>query len=219
MAIHAAVFGAIAAAGLLRERESQAEEPIPICFEVIEAADDSAPEETAPAEERDSAAIPEPEEAEDEMAEYAVQPEEPAEPEEPEVPAEPEEPEEQAAPEEPEAPAEPETPETPAQPEANTAPAPEEHAAVVSDPVALNRIVPVYPRSARRKRHEGSVEIEISVEPDGSIGSAEILASSGYGELDAAALDAVRSARFAPAQADGVSVHGRLRLTFSFRLR
>ena len=42
---------------------------------------------------------------------------------------------------------------------------------------------------------------------------------SGHAELDAAALGAVRTARFAPATAEGVSVSGRLRLTFDFRLR
>ena len=95
----------------------------------------------------------------------------------------------------------------------------EEHAAVVSDPIALNRIVPVYPRSARRKGHEGVVTVAISVAEDGVVAHAEVVSSSGYKELDEAALSAVRSARFAPATSDGVSVRGELRLTFDFRLR
>ena len=95
----------------------------------------------------------------------------------------------------------------------------EEHAAVVSDPIALNRIVPVYPRTARRKGHEGVVTVAISVAEDGVVAHAEVVSSSGYEELDAAALSAVRTARFAPAMSDGVSVRGELRLTFDFRLR
>ena len=95
----------------------------------------------------------------------------------------------------------------------------EERARIVSDPIALNRIVPVYPRSARRKGHEGSVTVEISVAADGSIAGAEVVASSGHAELDAAAIGAVRTARFTPANEDGVSVSGRLRLTFDFRLK
>ena len=95
----------------------------------------------------------------------------------------------------------------------------EERAAVVSDPIALNRIVPVYPRSARRKGHEGVVTVAISVAEDGVVAHAEVVSSSGYEELDAAALSAVRSARFAPAMSDGVSVRGELRLTFDFRLK
>lgn len=95
----------------------------------------------------------------------------------------------------------------------------EERASVVSDPIALNRIVPVYPRSARRKGHEGSTTVEIVVADDGTVSHADVVASSGYAELDAAALGAVRTARFAPATEDGVSVSGRLRLTFDFKLK
>jgi len=95
----------------------------------------------------------------------------------------------------------------------------EERAKVVAAPIALNRIVPVYPRSARRRGHEGCVTVSISVAEDGKVVSAEVLASSGHDELDAAALAAVRTARFAPATENGVSVRGELRLTFDFRLK
>ena len=95
----------------------------------------------------------------------------------------------------------------------------EERAKVVAAPIALNRIVPVYPRSARRRGHEGCVTVEISVAEDGNVVGAEVVASSGHDELDAAALAAVRTARFAPATEDGVSVRGELRLTFDFRLK
>ena len=94
-----------------------------------------------------------------------------------------------------------------------------ERARVVSDPVALNRITPVYPRSARRKGHEGCVTVELSISESGEVSSAEIVSSSGHEELDASALGAVRTARFAPATEDGESVCGRVRLTFDFRLR
>ena len=93
-----------------------------------------------------------------------------------------------------------------------------EQAKVVSDPVALNRIIPVYPRSARRRGHEGCVTIEILVAEDGHVSGAEVVSSSGHSELDSAALGAVRTAKFAPATEDGASVTGRLRLTFNFKL-
>ena len=131
--------------------------------------------------------------------------------------------EEQARPQELEAVGGEDTPadegELPQEESENLAVAQDERARIVSDPIALNRIVPVYPRSARRKGHEGRVTVEISVAEDGGITSAEVVASSGHAELDAAALGAVRTARFAPATEDGVSVSGRLRLTFDFRLR
>lgn len=95
-------------------------------------------------------------------------------------------------------------------------PAHEERAAILAAPVALNRIVPAYPRSARRKGHEGSVTVEFSIYNDGGVGAAEVAESSGHAELDRAALSAVETARFAPA-ADG-GRDGRFRLTLDFRL-
>jgi TonB family protein len=94
-----------------------------------------------------------------------------------------------------------------------------EQAKVLSAPMALNRIVPVYPRSARRRGREGAVTVEISVSDFGEVSDIEVIAGSGCQELDSAAVSAVRTARFAPATEDGVQVHGRLRLTFEFRLR
>ena len=77
----------------------------------------------------------------------------------------------------------------------------EERAKVVAAPIALNRIVPVYPRSARRRGHEGCVTVEISVAEDGNVVGAEVVASSGHDELDQAALQAALAAA-AQAQAE-----------------
>lgn len=96
-------------------------------------------------------------------------------------------------------------------------PAPDERAAVKAAPVALNRITPAYPRSARRKGHEGNVTVEFSVDVDGGVSGAEVAGSSGHAELDASALAAVREARFAPNTAGGAG--GRFRLTLDFRLK
>ena len=98
-------------------------------------------------------------------------------------------------------------------------PAELEQAKVVSVPKALNRIVPVYPRSARRRGREGVVTVEISVSDSGEVSGVEVIAGSGHKDLDSAAISAVRTARFAPATEDGVRVNGRLRLTFEFKLR
>ena len=97
--------------------------------------------------------------------------------------------------------------------------APVEQAHVVSDPVALNRIVPVYPRAARRKGHEGCVTVAAVVTETGVVASADVVASSGHAELDDAALAAVRTARFAPATEEGVCVSGRVRLVIAFKLK
>lgn len=133
---------------------------------------------------------------------------------------EPLEPLENLAPLEPPPHAPPEPPSPPSPPPPPPAPpSAVERPRVVSDPAALNRIEPVYPRSARRRGHEGCVTVDVAVAADGRVDSVEVVASCGFPELDAAAVSAVRTARFAPATEDGVGVSGRLRLTFDFRLK
>ena len=97
--------------------------------------------------------------------------------------------------------------------------APQEQSEIDSEPRALNRIVPVYPRSARRRGREGVVTLEILVSDIGNVSEAVVVAGSGHKDLDSAAVSAVRSARFAPATEDRVQVEGRLRLTFEFKLK
>lgn len=94
-----------------------------------------------------------------------------------------------------------------------------EHIHVVAAPQALGRIVPAYPRSARRRRHEGNVVLDIIVSQGGDVVDVAVAESSGYQELDAAALDAARNARFAPATKDGLAIEGRIRLAIWFKLK
>ena len=94
----------------------------------------------------------------------------------------------------------------------------EDRAKVAAGPSALGRIVPVYPRSARRRGHEGRVTVEVRIAGDGALDRAEVIVSSGYPELDESAVTAVKSARFAPATENGVRVNGLLRPTFDFKL-
>ena len=231
MAIHAGVVGAVALVELPQLSTEQDRLTIPISFEVVEAVaiqEDGAEVAPPPTPEDETLSEETPvEEYPTEETPFAEVPvtEVPT-----EIPAVEEVP--SAVPEQPAA----DIPDVPPPAEENAlrqperqvakmalsesdAVAQEERAKVVSDPVALNRIVPVYPRTARRKGHEGSVTVEISVAEDGAVADAEIVETSGHAELDEAALGAARTARFAPATVDGVSVSGRLRLTFRFRLR
>ncbi len=60
---------------------------------------------------------------------------------------------------------------------------------------------PSYPVSALRNREEGTAIIEIMVDASGNITSAKVFKSPGYGSLDQAALDVVKSRwRFPPGQ-------------------
>ncbi len=80
-------------------------------------------------------------------------------------------------------------------------------------------IRPIYPVGARRRGEEGRVVIELTVRADGRTDEQAIIAPSGFSELDRAAANAIRRARFAPATRGGRPVASRIRLTFLFRLR
>jgi TonB family protein len=62
------------------------------------------------------------------------------------------------------------------------------------------------------------VPLEIVVSPAGTVETARVLRPAGHG-LDQAALDAVRSYRFAPATKDGHAVRVRMQWLVQFRLR
>lgn len=55
---------------------------------------------------------------------------------------------------------------------------------------------PAYPHEARIRGQEGTVEIHLTVGPDGRVGEAKVIRSSGHLLLDAAALAALRRWRY-----------------------
>ncbi|MBR3221476.1 MAG: TonB family protein [Kiritimatiellae bacterium] len=94
-----------------------------------------------------------------------------------------------------------------------------EQARIEAPPRPLKTIRPVYPRGARRRGEQGDVALEIRVDEAGGVGGVSIASSSGFAELDAAAAEAVRVARFEPARSGGMGVASTARLLLSFRLR
>ena len=198
--IHGAVVGALV---WRYTPDARPIEPEPIYFEILE---EALSDESAEAAERQAEAEPQDLEEEPPQAQEAVE-QEVQEAIEAQL-------QEETAPE-------PEAPEVvaPQQPEAPQSSADTEHAAVVSPPTALNRITPVYPRSARRKGREGRVTLDVRVSPEGKVVDATVVASSGFADLDHSALDAASSARFAPATQDDTPIEGCVRLTFDFKLK
>ena len=90
----------------------------------------------------------------------------------------------------------------------------------VLPPRILRQTEPSYPESLRQQRIEGRVAVRMLVLEDGSVGDADVVSSSGYGEMDVAAVDAVRQWQFTPARHEGGSaVRCRTTLSISFRLR
>jgi TonB family protein len=89
----------------------------------------------------------------------------------------------------------------------------------VSSPARLlGALTPSYPEGAREQDVEADVVVTIVVSRAGAVSDARIVRRAGMG-LDEAALDALRTARFAPAQRHGRPVAVRMPWTVSFRLR
>lgn len=75
-----------------------------------------------------------------------------------------------------------------------------------------------YPPAAIRDLHQGTVQVQVLVRADGSAGQTLIRTSSGFPELDAAALDAVSAVRFNPATRNGVAVDSWVLVPITFKL-
>lgn len=90
---------------------------------------------------------------------------------------------------------------------------------VIAPPQARGRIIPLYPKSARRKGREGRVTLEIAVAATGKVESVTVIASSGYPELDHSAEKAAWAADFIPANCAEKSIFSVIKLDFDFRLK
>lgn len=75
-----------------------------------------------------------------------------------------------------------------------------------SELIPLVRISPQYPRNAMRDRIEGWVELELVVNPDGTVRSARPLRAQPRGVFETAAIQAMLKARFKPKVVDGKPV-------------
>ena len=86
------------------------------------------------------------------------------------------------------------------------------------DVAYLNNRHPEYPRSARRRRLEGMVLLEVKVGAGGDPMSVDVKQSSGHNVLDDAARWAVEQWRFVPAQRNGVAVAAVVEVPIRFQL-
>ena len=87
------------------------------------------------------------------------------------------------------------------------------------DPVPLQPIVAPYPARARRLGQQGLVKVRAEIDDQGIVMVAQISVSSGFADLDNAALDAVKNARFLPAKKNGRSVPSIFVKPIRFRLQ
>jgi TonB family protein len=63
-----------------------------------------------------------------------------------------------------------------------------------------------YPEISRRLNQEGTVVVSYTILADGSVSNPSVITSSGFSDLDNAALVAVKTWRYTPASKDGVAV-------------
>ena len=72
-----------------------------------------------------------------------------------------------------------------------------------TDAVPISQSAPRYPQTAMRRNIGGSVRVQATVAPDGSVERMELAGSSGNRDLDRAAMEAVRRWKFKPAMRNG----------------
>lgn len=95
-----------------------------------------------------------------------------------------------------------------------------QHAALTDPSPAdyLQNPPPVYPRSALRRRIQGTVMVDVRVGVDGFPRMVRLEASSGYAMLDEAALEAVRKWQFTPARRGSEVVEAGVVVPVEFRI-
>lgn len=96
------------------------------------------------------------------------------------------------------------------------APRPATRGFVEPQRIAAQSPAPRYPARALRRGEEGVVNVRAQIGPDGVPTSVSLAGGSGSRDLDRAALDAVRSWRFSPAQENGRPTVGTIVVPIEF---
>ena len=80
------------------------------------------------------------------------------------------------------------------------------------------RVPPTYPLAARSRRIEGTVLVEFTIRPDGSVSEPRVVQTPASGVFDQAVLRAIVQWRFTPRIEGGQPVSRRARQTVRFSL-
>ena len=86
-------------------------------------------------------------------------------------------------------------------------------------PKPKRNIRPDYPKGARQRGEQGDVILEIRVNAEGAVDDVKVATSSGFSELDEAAVKAARVAKFSPARSGHDPVASTARLKLQFKLK
>lgn len=79
-------------------------------------------------------------------------------------------------------------------------------ARVQQDAQPIPCALPGYPKSSQRSQEMGSTTIRFAISPDGEVFNVTVLKSSGFRDLDRAAIVAMGKCRFTPASIAGTPV-------------
>jgi protein TonB len=90
------------------------------------------------------------------------------------------------------------------------------HTAVLADANACS--LPTYPKAAIRNEETGTTTLALLVGTDGRVTSARVEQSSGFRDLDRAAVDALSLCQFKPATNNGAPEAGWAKLAYVWRL-
>ena len=100
----------------------------------------------------------------------------------------------------------------------NSQPAPRQ-ARLDAPPKPKRNIRPDYPKGARQRGEQGDVVLEIRVTAEGTVDDVKVATSSGFAELDEAAVRAAKAAKFSPARSGHDPVASAARLKLQFKLK
>ena len=103
-------------------------------------------------------------------------------------------------------------------PQTSQQPAPRQ-ARLDAPPKPKQNIKPKYPKGAQQRGEQGDVILEIRVNAEGTVDEVKVATSSGFAELDEAAVKAARTAKFSPARSGHNPVASTARLKLQFKLK
>ena len=101
----------------------------------------------------------------------------------------------------------------------NSPPVAPRQAKLDAPPRPKRNIKPEYPKGARQRGEQGDVVLEIRVNASGAVDDVKVAMSSGFAELDEAAVRAARAAKFSPARSGRDPVASTARLKLQFKLK
>ncbi|MCB9096006.1 MAG: energy transducer TonB [Halobacteriovoraceae bacterium] len=82
----------------------------------------------------------------------------------------------------------------------------------------LNQIIPQYPNLSVRREEEGIVTVLVTITSQGKVEKVQVTQSSGFENLDRAAIEAVTRATFKPASQNNIPVASLTELSFQFKI-